>query len=54
MVIRKVQINDFPVIAKLGTSFFKVHNIFQQDKTKVVAYLKQQAEENSVMFSTDW
>ena len=45
MVIRTVQENDYGKLAGLYASFFKTHNIFQQEQAKVVAYLQEQKHE---------
>lgn len=51
MSIRKAREKEFPAIADICTSFFKVHNIFQQQRKRVISYLKEQAKENSLFVS---
>ena len=48
MAIRKAKEADYKKLVKLYSSFFKVHNIFQQDDEKVLLYLKKEAQKNEL------
>ncbi len=46
MTTRIIKETDYQGLVKLYKSFFGTHNIFQQDESKVIIYLKEQARDN--------
>ena len=44
MIVRTIQKNDFSDVAEMCAVFFPIHTIFQQAKSKVIAYLKAQKD----------
>ena len=44
MTIRNVKSTDYPSLAEMYAAFFPIHTIFQQAKSKVIAYLKAQKD----------
>lgn len=49
MVIRRGKKSDFPVLIKVYQAFFKRHNVFEQSKMKIKAYLEEQIKENKLL-----
>lgn len=52
-MIRPVQKPDYPKLVQLYKSFFKTHNIFQQEEEKIVNYLTESSAKNNLLVAED-
>ena len=53
MVIRKAQEKDFVKLAKIYSTFFPTHNIFQKSKKEIATYLRKQSKIDDLLVLDD-